>query len=584
MNDPCPHVMLCDESQSDYLIQYLNISAEPPPTPPVIPPCDMPMKTKTPSPAVGSIGIGLNPVLTWVNGGGATSYRVFINGTLVATVTNPTYTPAPLGYSTTYTWRVDAVNDCGATPGDDWTFTTIAALTPPVKAVMISPTNGQIAVSTSPTLVWANGGGATSFNVYAYLTGSLPTLVGSQAGTTCQLTGLENIKNYSWRIDSINASGTTQGDVWTFTTIASIPINTAVPVITGTPKVGETLSSTNGSWTNNPGSYAFRWMSNGVVIAGATANTFDVTSAQVGARIKVQVQATNPFGPSQWATSLETAAVLPSAPGKASNPTPGNGASGVATALTLTWYPGAWATSYNVWFNGSLVASGGSSNTFVVPGILVNGQTYPWRVDSVNAGGITQGDPWTFTTIVAPPGQASTPTPANGAVDVAINLTLSWAAAAGATLYDVIVNGSLVASVSGTSYTPAAFGYFSVITWQVNAKNVGGVTTGPTWSFRTLAAPPNKAVLVSPGMNAINVFIPGNLTWANGGGATTYDVYLVIDGQPWGSPVSGAQAGTTHHFQYPQVVGDTRYAWRIDSRNATGVTQGDTWYFNTAHY
>src|SRR4029077_4574654 len=39
-------------------------------------------------------------------------------------------------------------------------------------------------------------------------------------------------------------------------THAAPPVNTASPVISGTPAMGQTLVTSNGSWSNNPSAYS----------------------------------------------------------------------------------------------------------------------------------------------------------------------------------------------------------------------------------------------------------------------------------------------------------------------------------------
>ncbi len=77
------------------------------------------------------------------------------------------------------------------------------------------------------------------------------------------------------------------------------PVNTAAPVVTvaQTLKAGpETLSCSQGSWANSPTSLAYRWLRNGVAIAGRTANTYTVQSADAGHGIACEVTASNAAG------------------------------------------------------------------------------------------------------------------------------------------------------------------------------------------------------------------------------------------------------------------------------------------------
>jgi len=77
------------------------------------------------------------------------------------------------------------------------------------------------------------------------------------------------------------------------------PVNTTAPVVTvaQTLKAGpETLSCSQGSWTNSPTSLTHRWLRNGVAIAGRTANTYTVQSADAGHGIACEVTASNAAG------------------------------------------------------------------------------------------------------------------------------------------------------------------------------------------------------------------------------------------------------------------------------------------------
>lgn len=86
------------------------------------------------------------------------------------------------------------------------------------------------------------------------------------------------------------------------------PRNTVLPTITGTAKVGQTLTSTNGTWTGSP-TFTRHWYANGVIIPAATAVTYVPVSGDIGKTVTVIVSGTAQ-GNTVSATSLPTAAVI----------------------------------------------------------------------------------------------------------------------------------------------------------------------------------------------------------------------------------------------------------------------------------
>src|SRR5262245_28294400 len=77
----------------------------------------------------------------------------------------------------------------------------------------------------------------------------------------------------------------------------SAPVNTVAPVISGGISVGQTLTTTDGTWTGNPGpTITYEWLRNGVPISGATGQTYVIQVADVGQTIRSRVTATNASG------------------------------------------------------------------------------------------------------------------------------------------------------------------------------------------------------------------------------------------------------------------------------------------------
>ncbi|HEY8646655.1 MAG TPA: hypothetical protein VIL77_12330 [Gaiellaceae bacterium] len=87
-----------------------------------------------------------------------------------------------------------------------------------------------------------------------------------------------------------------------FARSAATPQNTALPQISGTAKEGETLTSSNGTWSNTPTAYAYQWRrcaSDGRAcgdITGATKQTYAVLAADIGRTLRVVVTASNADG------------------------------------------------------------------------------------------------------------------------------------------------------------------------------------------------------------------------------------------------------------------------------------------------
>jgi len=89
------------------------------------------------------------------------------------------------------------------------------------------------------------------------------------------------------------------------------PTNTAPPVVSGEARQGQTLTTTNGTWSSTTTiTYAYGWQrceanSTGCVdIAGATTATYVVQAADVGKRLRSRVTATNTSGSSSTFSAL----------------------------------------------------------------------------------------------------------------------------------------------------------------------------------------------------------------------------------------------------------------------------------------
>ena len=94
-------------------------------------------------------------------------------------------------------------------------------------------------------------------------------------------------------------------------------------------------------------------------------------------------------------------------------------------------------------------------------------------------------------------------------------------------------------------------------------------------------AVPTAATDPSPADEATEVDVATEMSWTDGGGAVTFDVYLSTDDTiAAGDLVSDDQAAASYDPPTNLLAGTTYY-WRIDSTNGGGTTTGTVWSFTT---
>ncbi|MEU5099304.1 hypothetical protein [Streptomyces sp. NPDC020996] len=81
------------------------------------------------------------------------------------------------------------------------------------------------------------------------------------------------------------------------------------PAVSGTAKVGSTLTAKNGSWSVKPTAYSYQWYRGSTAVSGATSATYKLTSADKGRKIKVRVKGTRTSFTSGTAYSPATGTV-----------------------------------------------------------------------------------------------------------------------------------------------------------------------------------------------------------------------------------------------------------------------------------
>jgi hypothetical protein len=157
-----------------------------------------------------------------------------------------------------------------------------------------------------------------------------------------------SIKRWRPRVAAVTLIAVAAG-VLAATAAAAPPANTVPPSITGTPTVGQTLTASDGTWSNNPTSFAYQWLrcngggNNCAEVANGTQKTYTLVGADAGNTMRVRVTGTNADG-SNSAQSAQTAPVAAATSTAAPKNTAPPTISGTAkVGQQLTADPGSWS-------------------------------------------------------------------------------------------------------------------------------------------------------------------------------------------------------------------------------------------------
>ncbi|HET6350158.1 MAG TPA: FlgD immunoglobulin-like domain containing protein [Candidatus Krumholzibacteria bacterium] len=242
--------------------------------------------------------------------------------------------------------------------------------------------------------------------------------------------------------------------------------------------------------------------------------------------------------------------------------------------------------------------STGQTSSVYTPATLAYQTTYWWRVEGHDIyGGTGSSSTWSFTTraVNEPPAVPYSPSPANGASNVGLNVTLSWQCTdpdGQAITYDIYFGTAAdpplrASNRSSKSYLVTSLQLDTPYYWRIVARDSGGLTAnGPTWTFTTRSnLPPAAPFNPAPSNGYVGASVTTGLAWGctdPDGQPLTFDVY-------WGTsnpPPLVATNIETHSATYSYNPGLqsylTMYYWRIVARDPFGAeTSGPTWHYTT---
>ncbi len=265
-----------------------------------------------------------------------------------------------------------------------------------------------------------------------------------------------------------------------------------IPVIQGTPTVGQTLNAVRGTWSPEPTLVSYQWQRNGLDIPGATISTYALSVSDAGTAITVVVTGSREgFAPVEKTSAVTNA-------GAALTATPVPTIAGIASVgSVLTAVPGAWAPapvtlSYQ-WWRGAVAIPGATSASYKLTTADAN------KALSLSVTGSRSG----FTPVTrasAPRAVAgiitAAPTPMiDGKVVVGQVLKVragTWAPAPITLSYQWKRNGVAIPKATGAAYKLTALDALKKVTVTVTGSRVGYPSVVKTSATKVVLKPLTK--------------------------------------------------------------------------------------------
>ena len=371
----------------------------------------------------------------------------------------------------------------------------------------------------------------------------------------------------SWPTCSISAYIT--GEAATPPPPPPAPSNTSPPTISGTAQQGDTLTTSDGSWSNSPTSFAYQWQDCDVAglncskIPGATSSSYTVSAGDLGDTLVSVVAATNAGGSDSQA-SAPTAVVLaaPSGP-------PGTGSIWPASSIPSTiTEPDPNPVELGLKFQSAVTTTvtgvrfyKGPSNTGTHTGSL-------WSSTGSLLATVT------FTNETASGWQQAVfPTPV--AISANTTYVVSYHTAVGAYSADTgyfaaqgVTSGTLQALSTGAAGGNGVYAYgasaFPSQSYDASNYWVDVVTAGSSSGDTTPPSVPQNLTASASGGTQVD------LKWTpstDSSGVVGYDVYR-----------NGVKLGSTAAANYsdPSVSAGTSYTYTVDAYDAAGNVSAQT--------
>ncbi|MDX6547285.1 MAG: large repetitive protein [Gaiellales bacterium] len=438
------------------------------------------------------------PSLAWSVSGGASSYRVYRNGSQIAKVTTTSFSDAGLAASGSYQYAVRAVSKSNTLSSLSTTTGVVYDIAAPTLVTGLTgpaETSGPVDLRWSP-VTDAGGSGLAGYTIFrdgaplgqttatSFTDGTLPS---------------EGMHSYQVRAEDAAGNHSSQYATLAVTVDHTAPVAPASVVAAASPTSTSPVLTWTASSDAGSGISGYRLLRNGVVVASVTSTSYVDAAAPAGSDCYA-VQAIDKAGnlsPSSPAVTVTVDRTPPTVPVVSA------GAAATSGTPQLDWADSVDVSSgvdhYRVIRDGAAIATP-SASAFSDGSATADG-SYVYTVTAVDAAGNQSAVSAAVTVTVdtTPPGapaSVSAVSPTTSAPQISWQAPVD--AGSGVAGYRVLREGIAIATSAATSYTDPSLIADGSYTYAVRAVDRAGNVSAPSAARTvTFSQPVTQADIVT---------------------------------------------------------------------------------------
>jgi hypothetical protein len=506
------------------------------------------------------------------------TYQWQRNSANISSATNNTYVLVDADAENPIRCVVTGTNSAGTNLANSNATSNVSPIAPG------APTIGTAtAITTSATVDFTapvNNGGSTILSYTATSSpGGLTGTVTQSGSGTITVTGLTIDTSYTFTVTATNIIGTgSPSSASNSITAYSSPSNTVAPVVSGTATVGQTLSTTNGTWLGSaPITFTYQWQRSDTNIGGATSSTYILVAADAENPIRCVVTGTNIYGNASANSNATSnvAAIVPGAP-TIGTATPTSlttatvaftapASNGGSTILSYT------ATSSPSGITSTLTQAG--SGIITVTG-LTTGTSYTFTVTATNAIGTSSpsASSNSITTFTVPVNTVAPAISGTQSYESVLSCsTGTWTGTPTPTFtYQWQRNGGNISLATSNTYTLTSFDVFTIISCIVTGTNPYGTSSANSNNTSSIQpiAPGSPTSITAFTNGSAGAYVEFTAPTNNGGTAISSYTATSSPGGITGT-VNQSVSGT---ITVTGLTSATSYTFTVTATNSAGTS------------